>query len=158
MWNTYAVRWSTNEQLKEDYKMKIKRSGVAYQMMDAVGMTPSQNGCVVFWQFVGSALVCASLGIVVACIIIGLLACVTGVFYIPALMFGWLPNPAAESLLNVIIGLGAFSWVFMIIYSVWWSVGAVKNKINASEREPSLVTQYIRAKKQKICPIVEYVD
>ena len=152
------MRWSTNEQLKKDYKMKIKRSGVAYQMMDAVGMRPSQNGCVVFWQFVGSALVCAALAIVMAGFLAFLLACVVGVFYLPALGFGWLPTPAADSFLNLLTVLGAFSWVFMIIYAVWWSIGKVKDKINASEREPSLVTQYIRAKKQKICPIVEYVD
>jgi hypothetical protein len=127
-------------------------------MIDRVAMDPSENGCKLFWQFVGSVVAHAGLGTITAGLIMTAVACLAGVFYLPVLVLARLPFPAPDGPLEALFFLGVVMWAFIIVAVVWGSIVAVKNKISASEREPSLVTQYIRAKKQKICPIVEYVD
>lgn len=118
--------------------------------------TPSSNLCSYFWQVVGRLFSAVLLGTVAAFII--------------ATPFIFLTETLGTNLLTSVAGLlGAITWAFaffivcvvLVEYLRDLAAKGIRSLGRYDEdgfREPNLVLEYIKAKKEKMCPVITFVD
>lgn len=145
--------------------MEISRKSWHYRVVEDVYSVPHQNLCIYFWQ-VASALVVRALHIGFLLFI----ACFVVMFFAVPITWGigelgWIEPvveteiamvPIAIMSMAAVAALGIFlmSCIKYLIeeYQYKWK----KKKLVA--KEPNLVVEYIRAKKQKVCPTLKFKD
>jgi len=114
--------------------MQIKRSSLICKI---AGPRYQDNLCRFFWRLVGHVL-CAIF--------------ITGATII--IIYGWIINShAIFILITVLSGAGA---VFLPILAIEY----LRAKLGKSPELPceNIIFEYLKAKKQKICPLIKYVD
>lgn len=138
--------------------IKINKNSWHYKVVN-FGCTSnndiSNNLCTYFWQFVrGCGIGCALLlgvilFIVFASFVIGSLFVPLDVSEAVVAMIIWIV--IALSFKDVIIHhFGSDHWLKRDVFK------NLKSKDGQTNRKPSIIKEYLKAKKQKICPIIEF--
>lgn len=114
--------------------MKIRKSSWHYKIVEMTsdGNVPA-NLCGYFWRLV--------LGLVAIASLLGMLG-----------FIGWLTY---EKWPWSIIAIGVTVLVFG---SIMWAFGLCSHLPNRPSSEPGLFRQWLKAKKDKVCPLIEYVE
>ena len=146
--------------------MKVKTSSWRYSLIyDYSPFYPAATLCGYFWQVTGwGSLILASIPTVVT----GLVLAPLFVFYgdqfsewidtLPLLLQIWLIMSSAIGGLLWVIGIGMTVVIGGAAVGEF-AVTPVINKIRYSElTEPGLFRQWLKAKHDKICPLIDYVD
>ena len=131
--------------------MKIKKDSWHYRFIKWTGKDPSPNLCNYFWQVVGPPLF-------VTLIALLLVIAVAGMIF----EHGW-------SLLWMIpLGLLGGAVLILIIASValgyetlrekYFGPKPVKEPKPEKEKKPNIFIEWLKAKKAKVCPILEFED
>lgn len=142
--------------------MEISKQSWHYKLVCNFNNEPSNSLCKYFWQVVGSALIWLIMTV------IGLsMAIVTTLFPIAAIIIAYFyPSDVImeESFIlsEVFIG-GALLLMVYAIVTMYWAVKRIgqfiyrKYKKKAKpDKEPNVAIEYIKAKKQKICPTLNF--
>lgn len=129
---------------------RIKRTSRTYRMVDSLFTFPSDSVCLFFWQAVWAWFL---VGVaVVACI---------GAIALPFVVYA-----GGVATLNPIIlfalALGSFLWAMIGAGALVACLMAItemtdKLKSKSKKRQPSLLAEFIEAKKEKFCPRIEFV-
>lgn len=135
--------------------MKINKQSIQYRAVNTVFKKPSNNLCVYFWQ-----LLCTlTMGI-------GGVFTLWSTGYVAYLMWKQstdgsmatfllaFPGLAVMGVIGAIIAMAIIYLVFLAITGVCISIGFIKK----STYDNSVVKEYIKAKKDKICPRIEFED
>lgn len=142
--------------------MKINRNSWHYKRADSFTYIPSKSLCLYFWQVVW--------GIVFWWVITPVLAVVVAV-----LVFGCLPLAVGTFLLDLIdyiktgskwldaIRATGLGYLFFLTFFALLAGFAYYRKVRSRQKlkfkkEENLFVSYIKAKKQKICPIIEFTN
>jgi hypothetical protein len=96
----------------------------------------------VFWQVVG-------IGALVAMILAGV-GCLLGLLFILAYQGFWLHT--VPTLIGTVIVVGAITT--LVLYTKWLN----SSKVSRTVSNPSLVSHWVAARKQSVCPLVEFSD
>lgn len=142
--------------------MNISKNSWHYRTIRNMNRQPSRSLCMYFWQVVFCSLFLYIIGPAVlflgAVCIAGLLPLVIGglITHTPdSALFEWVSVVKCWS-----VGIGAV----IVFFSVGWFAVALYNftrgKISnySVDKEPSVLVSYIQAKKQKVCPVIEFKD
>lgn len=143
--------------------MNISKNSWHYKTIRNLNRTPSRSLCLYFWQVVLCSLFLYLIGPAVLllggfCIIGGLPLVVGGLLtHTPDgdLLWNWIVMVKCWS-----VGIGAIVAFFAVgwfIVSLW---GYIKSKLSkvSIDKEPSVLVSYIQAKKQKVCPFINFKD
>jgi hypothetical protein len=121
--------------------MKIRKSAAHYKMTAYIFDYPSHSLCLYFWQSVWSVLVIfLFFPLVLLIVFLFALTPFISVFLEPLRSAGF-----AAAIIEVVMLVG-----FWLEYR--------KQTYPKKHQEPTVIGEYIRAKKEKICPILEFVD
>ena len=114
--------------------MKIKRSSLISKI---AGTRYQDNLCRFFWRLVGHVL---------------LAIFITGAAFI--IIFAWIINPHAIFILIALLFCVAFVGLPAL------AIKCLRAILGKSPELPyeNIVFEYLKAKKQKVCPLIEYVD
>lgn len=145
--------------------MKISKNSWHYKMVTdkSYGIysgNVSNSLCIYFWQVVSrffiAGLVAVVCSLILWCMIVApllnlVLGFTTGVWWLGGTM------------INVFTFFGGIMWFAFLGISfteIVWPKLKAKYFVKASERQPkpSLIGSYIKAKKDKICPVIEFED
>ena len=146
-----------NKFLKESF-MKVSSDSWHYKILMTEHQQMVRRGtslCVYFWlvvlsMFIWTFAAVASVGITAAIGMACYLVFYVWYFLVADLFFGVQSFDLQN--LNLSLGIHAFMfgvWVFSVIFRF-------KNKIVGREPSDNLVIEYVRAKKRKVCPIIEF--
>lgn len=156
--------------------MKISKNSWHYKMLNqgAFGLFekryPSQSLCLYFWQVVYQIgalfLWLPFMGFLfVSVFAVGPLLLVATWFLAGELLTSHqavmqiLPEMLAPMVAAGMLGLVLYVFVIVAFFCAGLSVLPKKIRTNqAVDSKPSLVIEYVKAKKQKICPILEFTD
>lgn len=145
--------------------MKINTNSWHYKIAEDFGTnswkSPSENFCAYFWQVVlgtiavilicagGLVLFCASCYTVFCTLLIPIYHVFTNFNLIDSLyLLCW--ALALEIIIRKNIPI---TWkLHDILYYAPW------HNLKAKDMEPNILVEYLKAKKQKICPIIEFVE
>ncbi len=135
--------------------MKINKKSWHYKAISKLGFTPSKSFCMYFWQIplIGMYLIVAiAIGVLAIC------ATLNAVLAPIAFMFAWDgyfelafegDRVGAELLAGVV-------WFLYVLFGR--AIYRHHHPVGFAKKEPSIIVEYIKAKKQKICPILEFED
>lgn len=148
--------------------MKLSKNSWHYKLNKHVSNNyyiPPKSLCLYFWQTVGKmlALVVALGGV-----------CLIGLGFLSIILFlqtgitGWVIWPeiifelgavltAVILFLSMMGGVIATTEGHMKVFPEWMKITRFK-KHEQVEKKPSLVVEYIKAKKEKVCPYIEWED
>lgn len=120
--------------------MKIKRSSWHYKVSKfwEVFERDNDNLCRYFWRIVGK--------LFVLCFVC---------FALVLCLYGYFTDPQIVS--NTIMLLFVISSFIIPILAIWYLRKKVGKPIGAF-KEDNIFIEYVKAKKRKICPLIEYVD
>lgn len=163
-WHFRWLKWIRfiGEREYSNYKPVYNAEGsfLGYNSVTRVEVRGPKSICPYFWMLVGSfVLFAAGIGVVLGALgLIGL-----GLFY----LVKWcIANPVQFFEILAFVG-AAVSLVALVIFGgprLFRFLGRksmdryYKKLANQKEKQPSVVLTYIKAKKEKVCPLVEYVD
>ena len=140
--------------------MKIKRDSRYYKIMKTIyepyGLP--QNVCQLFW---GTLFFSVLVLVGVPFLLMLVLTISYLMLILPFEMWG-ITNFGLVTVDNATAFLSMFWWVV----AGWISIGVyrhsdnypAKQKSTDNDHTPNIVIEYLKAKKQKLCPLVEYVD
>ncbi len=132
--------------------MNIKKTSWHYRAIVKFGFTPSKSLCMYFWQIplIGLFFVFAfAAGLALA-------FSTAHAFAVPiALLMGSKTSLGAE-INSGLVAVVFFWWV--LVGMIAYDVCKVKFPRKKTKKKPSIITEYVKAKKQKICPIIEFKD
>lgn len=147
--------------------MKISKDSWHYRMLTNRFMfldgwysyNISNSLCIYFWQVVFRFLGGAAAALTISAPIVLGLDVATGVIQT-------IDNVVLQVLLHLWAGLGIFTGLLAVVYSIlivlaFVAAGAewASQRIPSKEKKkPSLLASYIKAKKDKVCPMLEFVD
>lgn len=133
--------------------MKINTKSWHYRLLEGMGVNIPRSLCPYFWKVVFMMFV---IGIVIS--IFGLLFYTVGnkACMVLGLLIGI--NVVLAAIIKTILGLLIMATIIAIIVGalIGWDYG--KAHIKMPYKEDSMVVNYIKAKKSKICPTLEFVD
>lgn len=142
--------------------MNISKNSWHYRTIRNMNRTPSKSLCVYFWQvvmctfflYIFTPIIFLVMGIAVAGAIpmlIGAIMTSTA----DAELHNWIVVVKCWSIgLGFIVALAAVVW---FIVSIWSYVGSKLSNFSV-DSEKGLLVSYVKAKKQKVCPIIEFKD
>lgn len=143
--------------------MNISKNSWHYRTIRNMNRIPSRSLCLYFWQVVLCSLFLYLIG--PAILVLGG-ACIAG--GLPLAIGGLLTHTADSDLLwNWIVmvkcwsvGVGALVGFFAVVWFIVSLWGYIKSKLSnvSIDKEPSVLVSYVKAKKQKVCPIIEFKD
>ena len=131
--------------------IKKKKKSWHYKLVKWWGMKHSQSLCVYFWQVVASLTVVPLL--VLSVILLGVvlfITVITGIIVFPSVLLGVLSTETEELLFFTFVGGLSWTVIFSVLYVLY------SNRVK--HKQPSLIFSYIKAKKDKVCPIIEFED
>lgn len=105
--------------------------------------------CKYFWMVVGSLLGWCGAGVLALAIV------VTFVGWIPV-GIGWLITGNLLSLEFFALSFGATTAVFLV-WVGFTLKDLIKGKLRNRKKRPNILFEYVKAKKQRVCPLVEVV-
>ena len=132
--------------------MKINKKSWHYKAISKSGFTPSKSLCMYFWQIPLITLFFAGL-LFIAFALFALLSNMVG---FALSFFGLIGSDESWYLYSSGLGVAGFFISFVIAF-VWACLSAI-DFFAKRLKQPSLMREYISAKKQKICPILEFED
>lgn len=118
--------------------MKISTNSWHYKMIIFMDFDPARNLCTYFWQVVGTCLLWIGAAIFAPMFAIVLLAPFINIF-VPI------------SLPPILLGGGID---IAILCLVWHEYR--QTHISYEYKEPTLIGAWVRAKKEKVCPLIEF--
>lgn len=120
--------------------MKIKRTAWHYKISNSGRERSNDNLCNYFWRLVGNIL--AFVGKVMAALALVVCLVFLGYFII------------SDPLVLIVVLFFVSSAVFPIL-AIWF----MRKKLEKSLEMPygNIVIAYIKAKKEKVCPLIEYI-
>lgn len=146
---------------------EIKKSSLNYKMI-SLFFEPSYNLCVYFWQGVLSILLMIIMGFIslfmfVVLVVSPILAVALFVYSPFAEYMDSLPN---DHLLASLVAVGFILILAGIIFGLFNGARRLTkcikhrwgNGVASAPRQPSLVSEYFRAKKEKICPTITFLE
>ena len=145
--------------------MKVKKSSWRYRLIyDYSPFYPARSVCGYFWQVVAW----------VTTILITVPTLCLAVVSAPLLVFAGEPfkewvdaMPVIPQIWFILASvIGVVMWGIAVVLGLVFVVGGIcaygvapiLNKVSDRFEEPGLFRQWIKAKKEKICPLIEYVD
>jgi len=138
--------------------MKVSKNYWHYWLVDNVFTYPSRNLCTYFWQV--PAAVCVITVTVALCTAIALL----GVYVLSTPI--WANVIQTDWQLICIMGCAsAYIWYDLVFSNInkrykdsTWNIIVFKKRSTSTpvDKKPSLVWEYLKAKKDKVCPIIEW--
>lgn len=127
--------------------MKINRKSWHYRLQRRMWNTIPNNLCSYFWKLIWSLIVTSTALTVMAVFILGI---------VYPLVSYWFSNEYWKS-------LSIATW--MITLTIATIVGSDELKLyyrdkraNEPVKEPSVFVSFVKAKKAKICPLIEFID
>ena len=144
-------------------KMKISTKSWHYKLRDMYNTEPQRGLCKYFWQtvllvlglpFFGMYKLFIKLPVYVKFALLFIYSFSSVVFFWYSLVYQEEPNIYFLFLLPFVMLGVLFAFVL-----ITWLIVELEQKIKSKDNNKiSLVKEYIKAKKQKICPILEFVD
>ena len=148
--------------------MEISRKSWHYRLASDVYNIPHQSLCIYFWQVVSAAFVrILHIGFLMfmACFVIGF-------FAVPITWglgeLGWIkpvvPGEVAAVPIAIMSIAAAAALAIFLLNGIKYLIEEYqykrkkKNRQKGVAKEPNLVVEYIRAKKQKVCPTLKFKD
>lgn len=141
--------------------MKVNVNSWHFRTVCRMNFTPSRSLCVYFWQVVWSTFM---LYLVFPAILLVILICGVAFMPIPVgdfLLWIFGADVNIEGLNSYLLRLGIGYIGIILVVGFWILCAYLKEKRSekvASEKQDSILTSYIKAKKSKICPIIEFTD
>lgn len=138
--------------------MNVSTSSWHYRLVDGLGWVHRKSLCLYFWQVVFAMLIAIALAILIPVslliVVVFVPACVGKLIY----SFFDIAAPASN-LVRItyftLTGYGLFLLVFVVaLFELWLRQ---KNK-SAPKKPDGLLASYIKTKKQKICPVINFED
>lgn len=129
--------------------MKIKRDSTLYKFYDRMDLSTPNNLCWLFWKTVIVVALCVGVGVGLAFLAVCYLL---GPIFL--YQFGFLDDGSWVSFCQIFF-MSTTSLVggAVVIFGTGKLLHTVSGRVRRSE---NLALEYVRAKKQKICPIVEW--
>lgn len=122
-------------------KMKISTDSWHYKLIDTISVNfPSENLCNYFWQLI--------FALIVSTILITVICFVTLLMLSPVLQFFIELNP-------VYIIIGGVVDITLLSGTL---IESIRERRKYSNKKPSICIEYIKAKKHKYCPKIEFVE
>ena len=142
--------------------MNISKNSWHYRTIRNMNRQPSRSLCMYFWQVVFCSLFLYIIGPAVliagGICIAGLLPLVIGglITHTPdSALFEWVSVVKCWSVgIGSIVVFFAVGWFAVVLYN--FTRGKISNY--SVDKEPSVLVSYIQAKKQKVCPVIEFKD
>jgi hypothetical protein len=103
--------------------------------------TPSKNDMIDKGTAIGIGVILHIIAFILISMIIGIL----GLFF-----------NFSSPVLSTISFIGNILWLFTIIVFISWAAIILLQKIEKSEKRPSIILEYFKAKKNKYCPKIEW--
>ena len=138
--------------------MKIKQSSWHYRLLEAFSRYPSRSLCGYFWQVVSTLL----LYVPVTILFIGALVGILGfMFLMPIFSFFGIFDISSGGYIGLLL------WAFVLFayleekYSVItnlhekWEDRSIRKEYK--EKDPNIFFEWLKAKKSKVCPMLEFV-
>ena len=140
--------------------MKISTQSWHYKMVNKIFNYPSKSLCIYFWQIPYSAIVCAVCGIVMLTVIVGMVGTVLVLLAQPVALNIWhvpVEDTLALGLLSTVVWGAVFKGLNEHFSAASWNKVLFKVKTKPrKEKKPSLLLAYLKAKKDKVCPLIEF--
>lgn len=130
--------------------MKISEQSWHYRLLNFCNYTPQRSLCLYFWQVVWSVLTTT----VAVCIMTILAALFLYMMAMPVLAFLGVVTPGGYIcvILWVVVLAGIFEDQIKNKYRDW----QFREKKERKESEPNILSEWIKAKKNKVCPTIEF--
>lgn len=136
--------------------MKISKNTWHYKMVTerfcyTNGWRACNNLCLYFWQVVARFLMGFALGLLAISPVVTVIAIITN--YMPPLVTPFVATGLTFAALCMIAGV-IFIWEKtedLIRHTKW-----KRKSLEPKEKKPNLLIEYIKAKKEKMCPIIEF--
>ena len=124
--------------------MKISKSSFQYKMVKWM-FTPSRDLCIYFWQCV-----CAW------CMATAVIAMIIGFFVLPYVLAVY-PDPSqAPVIMQVLYFFGIFPWSLLVVIPLGYCCHRIISVFDNTN--PNVVGEYIKAKKDNVCPRIDFED
>ncbi len=142
--------------------MNISKNSWHYKTIRNMNRTPSRSLCLYFWQVVFCSLFLYIIG---PGVLLGGGVCLAG--GIPLVIGGLITHTPDADLLHWItavkcwsVGLGAIAVLTAVVWFVVTAWNFVADKFSDAklDKENGVLVSYIQAKKEKVCPIIEFKD
>ena len=147
--------------------MKISKQSWHYRLVNDSFTLPSNNLCTYVWQIIVS-LIFWLIFIMFVSSAAFIIASGLAVFVLPHFVdvWGYEGHWRVKKLIELVMVFGALFWIVCAGFSISYLWGFLIDKLITDRREgsfksvksrkPSIVSEYIKAKKQKICPMIEF--
>lgn len=150
--------------------MEISRQSWHYRLLEELDVCPSQSLCIYFWKVVGCIAALTTVTAVTVSAAISMMcwfvfACVYG-FDIVSIMSQFIDSK--YMLMFMATGYIGWSLVLVIVYAIVVVYAVVKaitigafttDKMKMFKGNPdSLVSNFVQAKKDKVCPVLTFKD
>lgn len=144
--------------------MIIKRNSISYQTIELANVFyPSNSLCIYFWQVVISGLWVGAvwlMGTVLALLIaLGAGSLILGpiIWLIAGLQTGvWVVDHLLFPPVLVVGGFLGAAAIYFTPAALRYIVRFLRRHVSLPESEPNVVTSYIKAKKEKVCPVITF--
>ncbi len=142
--------------------MNISKNSWHYRTIRNMNRQPSRSLCMYFWQVVFCSLFLYIIG---PAVLIAGGICIAGL--IPLVIGGLIthtPDSALFEWVSVVkcwsVGIGSIIVLSAVIWFVVTAWNFVADKISdlRVDKEKGILVSYIQAKKQKVCPVIEFKD
>lgn len=141
--------------------MKISKDSWHYKLIAITTnkFEPQSNSlCIYFWQVVWSALKIVGIVTTTAFVVMFVVFCLT----YPVTQFGWVEG----NILNAILSVAVWCFVLLLIKDALTDylphdsilLKDVMPKRDEERKKSSILAEYLKAKKAKVCPTLEFED
>ena len=137
--------------------MKVNTNSWHFRAVDFAFDSIPKSLCTYFWAVVAGCELQVVLWTVGVAILVGAIYFTVIPF---VMLFGLLPYTATWVELSMVASFSCYLTIGLILFNSYWKETLkpkLHNRPKRAKRE-SLVGAYVRAKKQRICPTLEFVD
>ncbi len=139
--------------------MIIKTNSWHYKVLDAIDISPSKNLCIYFWQVIISIMLLIAVSLILSCIA----AMIIYTILIYPIVGWWYPNiPLAflSAILWMLIGFGLLKLKRNLIQfnRPDWDVCIIPEGTLSETPFSRVICAWIKAKKEKVCPKITFVQ
>ena len=135
--------------------MIVKKNSWHYSLVNSIFVKPSKSLCTYFWQIVGSILIYIMMVLTVVFMIAGLVGSSLFALWV-IFTHGFDIAFNTDYRYMGIVGIGMSMMIFTTVFGVWRGMMFVFGKIRKNETKPNIATEYIKAKKEKVCPRITF--